>query len=238
MKINNSETLIIKRSQINLNPLNPKRHSEANISLQSKNIKKVGFLGGIVWNRLSSNIIDGHRRVYALDLINKYNGDSSTDYDIKVEVCELDEKTEKEQMTYMAIGNTKADMDLIGKYAAEIDLTDVGLTGVEIDSLLSFTKETTESTDNSEIENVFDFAPTPIVPSKLCADMTPEQRKEHVKNIKEMQNQAAERVSEGGCAILTVKFKDFEEKNIFCELMEISPDAMFVDGKELLNKLE
>ena len=239
MKINNSETLVIKRSQINLNPLNPKRHSEDNITLQSKNIKKVGFLGGIVWNKLSSNIIDGHRRVFALDLINKYNGDPSTDYDIKVEVCQLDEKVEKEQMTYMAVGNTKADLDLIGKYAQDIDLSDVGLTAVEIDSLLTFSKETVEISDNvDEIENIFDFAPTPIVPSKLCAEMTPEQRKEHVKNIKEIQNQAAIQVAEIGCANITIQFKDFEEKNIFCDLLEISVDEMFINGALILNKLE
>ena len=92
MTIKTSETSVIKRSQINLNPLNPKRHTEEAIKLQKKNMQKIGFLGGIVWNRLTGNLIDGHRRVYAMDLIYKYDGSKETDYDIKVELCELDNK--------------------------------------------------------------------------------------------------------------------------------------------------
>ena len=77
-----SETIVIKRSQIRLNPCNPKRHTDKQIAQQKSNIKKVGFLGGIVWNRQTGNLIDGHRRVMALDLIHKYDG-SQNDYDIK-----------------------------------------------------------------------------------------------------------------------------------------------------------
>ena len=66
----NSETIVIKRSQIHLNPCNPKRHSDKQIEKQKANIKKVGFLGGIVWNKRTGNHSDGHRRVMALDIIN------------------------------------------------------------------------------------------------------------------------------------------------------------------------
>ena len=115
--IKNSETIIIKRSQINLNPINPKRHTDRAVKLQEKNLKKVGFLGGIVWNRNTGNLIDGHRRIMAMDLYYKYDG--ANDYDVKVESVELDDKTEKEQLTYMAVGNTKPDIDLIAKYIGD-----------------------------------------------------------------------------------------------------------------------
>lgn len=108
----NSETIVIKRSQIHLNPCNPKRHSDKQIEKQKANIKKVGFLGGIVWNKRTGNLIDGHRRVMALDIINKYDG-TNNDYDIKVEACDLSDKEEKSQLTYMALGNTKADYALV-----------------------------------------------------------------------------------------------------------------------------
>ena len=110
-ELKQSETRIIKRSQINLNPINPKRHSDERIRLQKKNLQKVGFLGGIVWNELSGNLIDGHRRIKAMDMYYKYDGTSDTDYKVKVEVVNLDEKKEKEQLTYMAVGNTKPDLD-------------------------------------------------------------------------------------------------------------------------------
>ena len=47
-ELKQSETRIIKRSQMNLNPINPKRHSDEKVKLQKKNLQKVGFLGGIV----------------------------------------------------------------------------------------------------------------------------------------------------------------------------------------------
>lgn len=38
----------------------------------------------------------GHRRIKAMDLHYKYNGTPGTDYDVKVEVVNLDDKAEKE----------------------------------------------------------------------------------------------------------------------------------------------
>ena len=125
MNIKQSETRIIKRSQISLNPYNPKKHSDKAISDQKKNIQKVGYLGGITWNETTGNLIDGHRRLMALDSNYKYNG--SNDYDLKVEVVHFDSKTEKEQMTYMAIGSTKADLQMIADYYPEINLLDIGV---------------------------------------------------------------------------------------------------------------
>ena len=122
-ELKQSETRVIKRSQINLNPINPKRHSDEKVKLQKKNLQKIGFLGGIVWNEKSGNLIDGHRRIKAMDLHYKYNGTPGTDYDVKVEVVNLDDKAEKEQLTYMAVGNTKPDIDLIAGYISDIDYT-------------------------------------------------------------------------------------------------------------------
>lgn len=73
-ELKQSETRVIKRFQINLNPINPKRHSDEKVKLQKKNLQKVGFLGGIVWNEKSGNLIDGHRRIKAMDLYYKYDG--------------------------------------------------------------------------------------------------------------------------------------------------------------------
>ena len=140
-ELKQSETRVIKRSQINLNPINPKRHSDEKVKLQKKNLQKVGFLGGIVWNEKSGNLIDGHRRIKAMDLYYKYDGTLNTDYDVKVEIVNLDEKTEKEQLTYMAIGNTKPDIDLIANYISDIDYSDVGLDIGELNDILAINME-------------------------------------------------------------------------------------------------
>ena len=84
-----------------------------------------------MWNESSGNLIDGHRRVMALDTIYKYDGTPKKDYQIKVEVAEFDEKTELEQLTYHAIGNSKADYNLVAQYASQIDTQAVGLSEEE-----------------------------------------------------------------------------------------------------------
>jgi hypothetical protein len=152
MRITTSEKTEIGRSEIRLNPYNPKTHSEEAVKLQAKNIRKNGFLGGIVWNRRTGNILDGHRRVLALDYINKYDGTPKTDYRLMVEVVDFDEKTELEQMTYMAAGGTKADYTKIVAYIDRIG--DDWLTEDDkryIDEL----RESTENADMTDLTSLF-----------------------------------------------------------------------------------
>ena len=179
-ELKQSETRVIKRSQINLNPINPKRHSDEKVKLQKKNLQKVGFLGGIVWNEKSGNLIDGHRRIKAMDLHYKYDGTPSTDYDVKVEVVNLDDKTEKEQLTYMAVGNTKPDIDLIAGYISDIDYTDVGLDIGELNDILSINTAIPSFSDSlddllSPVSS-FDEIENPVMDEK-----TYEAKKEHMK---------------------------------------------------------
>lgn len=136
-ELKQSETRIIKRSQINLNPINPKRHSDERVKLQKKNLQKVGFLGGIVWNEKSGNLIDGHRRIKAMDLHYKYDGTSSTDYNVKVEVVNLDEKTEKEQNVFMNNRNVQGefDSDMLKNLLDGIDYNLAGLDDFDLNML-------------------------------------------------------------------------------------------------------
>lgn len=235
MTIKTSETSVIKRSQINLNPLNPKRHTEESIKLQKKNIQKIGFLGGIVWNRLTGNLIDGHRRVYAMDLLYKYYGSKETDYDIKVEVCELDNKTEKEQLTYMAVGNTKADYDLIAKYANDIDIHNVGLSDIDIKDILSFVETdidaVTDSIDNLILPPTEEEMPIPV-------EKTDEEKKQHVKDVKEQVRENAEKRQADEEAYIMLSFTNTENKQAFCDLFGIDISEKFMKGEKLLEMID
>lgn len=235
MTIKTSETAVIKRSKINLNPLNPKRHTEDAIKQQKKNLQKVGFLGGIVWNKRTGNLIDGHRRVYAMDLLYKYDGSKEKDYDIKVEVCELDEKNEKEQLTYMAVGNTKADYDLIAKYASDIDIYNVGLSDSDINDILSF-----NDTDIDAItESIDDLILPPTDEEKAKpVEKTAEEKKQHVKDIKEQVRESAERRQADEEAYIMLSFTNSENKQAFCDLFGIDSSEKFMKGEKLLEMMD
>lgn len=225
-EIKQSETVIINRSEINLNPINPKKHTDEKVKIQKKNLQKVGFLGGIVWNRITGNLIDGHRRIKAMDLHYKYDGTPETDYQVKVEAVELDDKAEKEQLTYMAVGNTKYDIDLIADYIHEIDYTDIGLSDDEMNSILSFA-----DTVEPQVETMDELIAPPV-------EKTPEDKKAHVKDIKQqVQSAAMERVNNEN-AYITLSFSTFEAKTAFCELIGADVNGRFIKGESVLTMIE
>lgn len=236
-----SITQVIKRSQINLNPYNPKRHTDEQVKLQKKNIKAHGFLGGIVWNKLSGNLIDGHRRIKALDLIHKYDGTPTTDYEVKVEVVEMDEKTEKNQVVYMAIGNTKADYNLIAPYANDIDYSEVGLTNEQYNEILALRPSDALEEIPTWAE---DFAVTELEVKEATneevqqeIEAKPKMSKEEVKAEKQKCNDIASNRHEEVDLYVILNFEDAEQKQIFCDLMGIN-NGMFLNLKgQVVNDL-
>lgn len=229
-QIKQSDLVEVNRSQINLNPYNPKRHSDKKISEQKKNLLRVGLLGGITWNKISGNLIDGHRRIKAMDLHYGYDGTPETDYTVKVSAVELNEKQEKEQMTYMALGNTKADYSLIATYLPDIDVTHSGIDDYDLEQIRSFLPDPTEI----EIESFDD----------LIAEMPKEnQQNQHsnkaqIKESKQKAKEIAEERYSDQQAYITVSFANADEKRMFCELIGISEKEMFVKGSDVLLLIE
>ena len=235
INIKQSETKIVRRSTINLNALNPKRHLEDAINTQARTIRKVGILGGIVYNESTHNLLDGHRRLLALDQLHKYDGTPDTDYDVKVEVCRLSDKEEKEQMTYMAVGNTAADLDLIAKYIGDIDTKDIGLTDAQIKALEMFTITDEDIFDvpagggqSKEVEDFFNFLPSATVPVKGTENLTDEA----------LNKENAERYDETARAQVILSFQDIEAKEYFCNLIGEDGEVDVMDGGRLIEMLE
>lgn len=229
--IKQSETREISRLQINLNPINPKRHSDEKIKLQKKNLQKVGFCGGIVWNERSGNLIDGHRRVKAMDIIYGYDGTPATDYKIKVEVVNFDDKTEKEQLTYMAVGNTKYDLDLISEYITDIDVDNLGLSESELSDILSMT-----SSVEVEVESPLDSLLEPK--ESKAAEKSYEDKKQHMKDVKQQVKEMAETRAMNENAYITLSFSSFSAFQDFCDLMNIRTNERYAKGEDVLSLIQ
>lgn len=256
-----SETITIKRSKINLNPYNPKKHTDEQIKLQKKNIKKNGYLGGIVWNSASGNLIDGHRRVLALDSINKYDGSEETDYEIKVEKVAYTDKEEKEQMTYMALGNSKADYNLVALYIDEIDALEIGISEAEYEKILELRDVEEEIMEMEEMEDIDDmFAPKEQPkkaeePKKEVFELETDERsgddmiREHeemphatadeIKAKKTASNGVVEKRQTKEDAFVIISFDDDDQKMAFCETLGLEYSRnMIVNGAEFMEMLD
>lgn len=240
-----STTKVIRRSQINLNPYNPKRHTDEQVKLQKKNIKAVGFLGGVVFNETTGNLVDGHRRIKALDQINKYDGTPETDYDIKVEATQMSEKEELSQLTYMAVGNSKADYNLIALYAPDIDYADVGLTADQYEEILNLRQsenvESIPAWEDDFIAPVTELDVTEKSNDEVQEEIEnrPKMTKEQVKAEKKKCADIASDRHQSQDLYIILNFKDGEQKQAFCDLMGIRNEAYLnLSGEPIYRLLE
>lgn len=172
-----------------------------------------------------------------MDLHYKYDGTSSTDYNVKVEVVNLDDKTEKEQLTYMAVGNTKPDIDLIAGYISDIDYTNVGLNFEELNDILSINIEIPSSLDSvddllSPLPS-FDEFETPPADKKSY-----DEKKEHMKAIKQQVRESAKERQQNEEAYITLSFSSYNAKDDFCDLLGISTDDKFAKGEDVLRLIK
>lgn len=252
VKIKESVTKTINRSQIHLNPFNPKNHTDDEIKAQKADIKRVGYLGGVVWNESSGNLVDGHRRVLSLDEIHHYDG--TNDYEIKVEAVEFDDKTEKEQMTFMAIKNSKADYNLIARYLNDIDPKNVGISDDDVRQIqalqdnIDFVMDDIPDADDlflkipPAMEKAAQQAVTELPREERTSEEIvrqhaekPKMTVEEVKEQKAHCDNVAQNRFDDMDRYIFVDFASIDEKLMFCDLLGIEPESnMRISGKDIL----
>lgn len=255
-----SETKLIKRSQINLNPCNPKVHTDADIKQQKANIKKVGLIGGIQWNETTGNLIDGHKRVMSVDLIQGYDGTPETDYDIKVEAVDFDEKTEKEQLLFMAKSQDPIDYNLVAKNFSidEIDFKAAGFTEQDTKQIKMLQDDLEASLKESGMDDFSeDFLNEPMASVAASIPMTelqniektseeivaehaskPKMTKEEVKEQKQHCTDVGMKRQEDIDNFIFIDFESLEQKQLFCDMLHmVATSSMRVSGSQVLSLL-
>jgi hypothetical protein len=230
-KYRQSETVSIRRSAIRFAPYNPKKHSKEQVAAIRKNIKRVAFLGGIVYNSATGNLVDGHKRIEALDIIHGYDGTPEKDYEVKVEQIALDEKTEREQNIFQTKSRTDLDSELLAGIVQEIAPDNAGLT-VEDIRLIELEVPDFEYGANREAEEDFGGMKS----KKAEEEETPEERHRRIAKIKEAKQSAKDK-TEGG-RFLTLTFASFQAKADFLELLGFDQYAEYLPGEQVDQKFQ
>lgn len=150
-----AETREVHRSEITLAAYNPRKISEEARKQLKANLKRVGLMGGIVWNETTGNLVSGHQKVGIMDELNKYNPQThENDYKLRVEVVHLSEKEEKEQNLFM---NNRAvqgefDDDMLIRLLGDIDYKNAGFNSFDMEMLgIADIPEELEKNDISDI---------------------------------------------------------------------------------------
>ena len=258
-----SETQTIQRLQIRFAPYNPKKHTDEQVKAILKDLKKNGFYGGIVWNKVTGNLIDGHKRVMAHDLYHKYNGTSETDYPIKVEVAEFDLKTEKARNIWHTKSQTPLDDDLMRALVPDLDnyqeagLTDfdVSMYSTSIDDYSSYSFDDTptpqqwsKNTEDDETLQAIDEATKEskenrnIDRSVNFYEDTPENqiaRHNEIQKVKDRISNTNNSDKDGGMlSYVVLKFQNPKHKEAFMLRMGYDPYEKMINGEEFSNCIE
>jgi hypothetical protein len=101
------EIIEIRRDQMKNADYNPRSITAKAKKRLKENIKNVGLLAPIVWNKRTGNIVSGHQRVDCLDQLEKTH-----EYMIRVSAVDLDEKTEREQNVFMNNADVQGTFDV------------------------------------------------------------------------------------------------------------------------------
>lgn len=271
-KIQQAESRLVLRSQIKLAEYNPRRISEDARKALKANLKRLGLMGGIIWNEDTGNLVGGHQKVQIIDEVNRYNPDTKeNDYEIRVEVVHLSEKEEMEQNMFL---NNKAvqgdfDDDLLRNVLRQInhtaagfndfDLDMLGITPIDDDEFRNITDIPEESDtsndwrkgnltqDNEHLAQVDanthgSEENTKIDRSVDFYNDTPENqiaRHNEIQKVKDRINKKSDTNNDGGMlSYFIVSFPNPQETQGALIQLGFDPNSKFVDGKELMDKID
>jgi hypothetical protein len=246
MKIKTSETVTILRSQINFAPYNPREENENVTRSIKKNFKQVGFLGGLVWNETTGNLVSGHKRIEAMDQINSYDGSMETDYPVKVEKVNFDHQTEVEQNIYMNNPSVQGsyDFDKLAGLIPEIDTNKAGLTSEDLDLIATYVPDVDFGKSNDIVADMEDVGKELNEQHQIEMDVkkaekegeTPEKKPFEYRDIKEKQREAAQQAARE--KYVTLSFTTFDAKFVFMTKYGLDPDATIIKGEDFDKLLE
>lgn len=227
-----SDTVEIMRSEIHPSDYNPRKISEEARRQLKRSIKQFGVVGGLVVNKTTMTLVSGHQKLSILDELNK------SDYPIKVEMIEVDEKTEKELNIFFNNPNAMGtwDYDLLRELIPDIDYTMTGLTKEDLNLIgCDFLLQTEGENDLAkEIEGM-----TSELNEKKAIDK--EAKKAHMKEVKEQVKNSVQNKSDAMNAYVTISFDSYESKADFMERFGFEPSEKFIKGEvfdEMIERID
>lgn len=110
-KFQKGEERWIQRTQINPAPYNPRVIGEGAEKRLKAKMKTMGLLGTLIWNERTGNLVSGHQRLKQLDSLEGYPA-KCADYEVRVTVLDLDEKTEIEANVFLNNPSTQGEWDI------------------------------------------------------------------------------------------------------------------------------
>lgn len=265
-----SEIIEINRSQISFHPRNPRLIEESGKKALKKSMNNFGILGGIVVNRANNFVlISGNQKVALMDEKQHYDpNDPETDYILRVEAVDFDEKKELEALTALnnpAIGG-RFDPQKLAELIPDMDYKNAGLTeedlsmigvdylfqteeenkiGAELDDLMAqvnaeHQKDLERRKEQREAIKEAQRQANEGQEAQIAAtqEKTYEEKKQHMKDVKEQVKTQAIENAMNQEAYVMLSFDDFKAKHDFMTRAGYPDDIKFIKGEEFVQRIE
>lgn len=240
----NSRAVELKRSQIKPASYNPRIISDEGRKALKKSIKLYGVVGGIVVNKQTGyTIVGGHQKVSVLDELNKYDEKThENDYFLRVELIDVDVKTEKQLNITLNNPNVGGqwDFDALAEIVPDIDWKDAGLTDADLNMIgvdyLLQTEE--ESSMADELSSMMAPVQEQHEAEKAERQLERAEKVAHMKDVKQQVKEAAQKQAENMDAYVMLSFDTYEGKAAFCQRFGYDSDMKFIKGEVFSDQIE
>lgn len=239
-----SESVELKRSKIHFASYNPRKISEEGRRQLKRSIKRYGVVGGIVVNKQTGyTLVGGHQKVSILDELNKY---PENDYSLRVELIDVDEKTEKSLNIILNNPNVGGewDFDAMREIIPDIDYKDAGLTEADLnmiglDNLLKTEEESNLADSLTEMmQPVTEQKAEEKAQRQVEKQLEKEAKAQHMKDVKQKVKEKSIKDAEDMEAYIMLSFDTYEAKAAFCERFGYAPDMKFIKGETFDEQVE
>lgn len=259
-----TETVEIMRSEIHPADYNPRKiDAEAKKALK-RSIKKFGVVGGIVVNKQTGNtIVGGHQKVFILDEMNGYDKNTGEgDYQLKVELIDVDERTEKTLNVTLnnAAVSGSWDIDSLAALVPDIDWKDAGLTEADLSMIgldeLFKTEEQTKMSEeltqmmggvqadhDAEVQARAQEREMIKQATKEAEQIAQQEktREERIQEMKDLKQQVKEKAVEKAYdmnAYFILSFDNFKNKTDWAQKYGLDPMMRTIKGEDLAKTIE
>ena len=228
-------TVTINRQKIKNAPYNPRIISDENFNTLKRNLRKIGLLETLVWNKTTGNLVSGHQRLKILDMLEKRD-----DYDLTVAMVELDPKTEMEQNIFMNNKNAMGDWDrdLLLGVVPKIDLKEAGFDEVDMAMIgieLDIDKHQNEDVEEviQQFEKMKELDKKQHQAKKEMADDKTGKQKDWKEVKKEIAEKQKETLHED---YIVLSFDNYKNKEAFLQRFGFDKDDRYIKG-EVFDKM-
>lgn len=238
----NSEIAEVNRSQIKFADYNPRTITDDGKKALKRSVKRYGVIGNniVVNKRTGYTIVSGHQKVAILDEQYKYNKlTKENDYTLRIELIDVDEKTEKTINILLNNQNVGGEWDYnrLREIVPDIDYKDAGLTEADLNIIgVDFMFQTEDELQlSSELETMM----SPVTEMKEAEkaeklaqkEMERQAKIDHMKEVKQQVKEKSQEQAENMDAYIMLSFDTFKAKAAFCERFGYSRYDKFIKGE-------